>query len=94
MIGDALEMAGIAFLEFQIGEARLCGAFIAGLDQVPGDVDADDFGTLLGERQGRRAVAAAKVQDADRRLDAKRIDQCFARLAHRCGNGGEVALLP
>jgi hypothetical protein len=47
-----------------MGEACFGGSFVPGVDQVAGDVDAYDFGSQTGERDGGGAVAAAEIERA------------------------------
>ena len=64
MVVDAVELASIPLLEFQVREACFGSSFIAGRDEVAGNVDAEDFGTTLGQREGCSTVA-----DLDRGLE-------------------------
>ena len=44
-VGDASQIAGVSFLRLQSSEARLRGAPVPGLHQIPGDVDPNHFST-------------------------------------------------
>ena len=56
------QIAGVAFLEAQVREARLLRPPVAGLDEVARDVDAEHVGAEPRGRQRGRAVAAAEVE--------------------------------
>src|SRR6476646_5933075 len=58
---DPLQVARIARLEFQAGETRLRCSFGTGLNEVSGNIDANNLGAQKGERNRRRAVSAAKI---------------------------------
>ena len=91
---DAREVGRIALLEAEIIEIAGAGALIAGGNEIGGDVDAEDGGAARGGRHSRGSVAAAKVEDAHARLDAKSGDELLTAVAHGCGDAGEVAFLP
>jgi hypothetical protein len=67
MVTDALQVARIALLKCQPVEAGLRSSFIAGVNEVPGNVDSDNFSPQTGERNRRSAISAAEVQNPHRR---------------------------
>jgi len=94
MIADPLQVARISLLKLQPVETRLRSSFVPGFNEVPGNVDSNDFSPQTGQGNRRRAISAAKVQNPQRRRYSERLNECLARLAHQGGNLGEVAFLP
>src|SRR4029453_5491100 len=72
----------------------LFGAAVAGLDQVPRDVDAHHVcaGFCLGHRRG--AIAAPEIQYLESFLYSESLHERLAALAHRVGNAREIAFFP
>ena len=67
------------------------GAF-AGLDEeVGGDVDAGDDGSVTGERDGGVAGAAGDVEDAGAGRDGEAADEGFGAAGDGFGDDAEVA---
>ena len=66
MVGDAFQVARVSFLKLQPAETRLRGSSVPGFNEVPGDVDSNDLSPQTGQRNRRRAVSAAQVQDPQR----------------------------
>jgi len=73
---------------------RFVGAPGAGLDQIAGDIDAQDVGAKPGFRHGGRAVAAAQIEHLESGRDPERRDEGFSAPPHRLGDACEVALFP
>src|SRR5882724_8752752 len=94
MVGDALQVAGIALLKSEAFQTRSGSPPVSCVDEIPGNVDSNDFRSQLSERNRRRAIAATQVQDADGRFYSERLNNCLARLTHQSGNLGEVAFFP
>jgi hypothetical protein len=94
MIGYVLQDGRVAFLKFEIAEACRGGAPIAGFDEIVGDVNAGDVGAEAGDGESGGAVTAAKIEHAHAGLDAERIGEAVAGLAHEGGNFSEIALFP
>ena len=69
VVGDAFQIGRVAFLKLQVVQTRFGRPLVPGFDEVPGNVDSQDVGPQTGERQRRRAIAAAEVQHPKRRRD-------------------------
>jgi hypothetical protein len=81
-------------LEFQAGETRLRCSFGTGLNEVAGNIDANNLGAQKGERNRCRAVSAAKIQDPQGPRHPEGLNDGFSRLTHEGGNPSKVTLLP
>ena len=64
MITDAFQAARVTLVKFQPSEAQCRRSFVACLDEVSGNVDANDFRAHLRKRDRRRAISATKLQSA------------------------------
>src|SRR6185369_11473190 len=84
----------VAFLEPKVRQAPRLGAFVSRLDQVAGDVDAEDVAAERRRGKRRRSVAAAEVEDLHATADAELADERRAASTHARGDAREVALLP
>ena len=80
MVADPLQVARIALLKRQSLEPRRRGPLVPGVDEVLGDVDADDVRSQLRQGNRRRAISAAEVQDPQRRRDPERLDERLRRI--------------
>lgn len=78
MIRDPFQIARISFLKPQPAEAQRRRPFIPGLNQVSRNIDSCDVSPQMGERNCRGAIAAAKVQDAQRRRYPGRCNHGFS----------------
>src|SRR5260221_8364423 len=94
MVTDPLQVARISLLKCQSFEPPLRSSFVPGVNEVPGNVDSNNFSTQKGEGNRRGAISAAEVQSPQRRRYLERLNDSFARLTHKGGNLGKVAFLP
>src|SRR5262249_34409124 len=93
-IGDVAQVAGIALLKREVREARFLGPPVAGVDEVPRDVDAEHIRAEVCRRQRRRSVAASEIENIKPFVHAEALDERLAALSHAAGNTSEVALFP
>ena len=77
-----------------VGQALRCGACVPGSHQVPGDIDTQHVRSKPRRRQGRRAVAAAQVQQLVPVDASEAPDECVTAFPHALGDAREVAFLP
>ena len=94
MVGDAFQIARVAFLELQPVETRRGSSLIPGFNKIPRDIDTNYFRPHPGQRKSRGAVSAAEVQRAQRRRDPERFNDCSSGLTHERRNLGEVTFFP
>src|SRR5262245_40450276 len=81
-------------LESEVAETLCRSTAVSGLDEVPGNVDAQHVGAQPRCGQRRRPVAASEVEDFHSPRDTETLDECLAAFAHALGDAREVALLP
>src|ERR1700687_3626114 len=94
VVADTLQVTRISLLKWQSVETRLGSSSVAGVNEVLGNVDSNNFSPQAGEGNRRSAISAAEVQDPQRRRDPERLHDCFPRLTHQGGNLGKDAFLP
>src|SRR6185503_12538656 len=94
MVADPLQVARVSFLKGQSGETCLRSSLVPGVNEVPGNVDADNFSSHPRQGNGRGTITAAEVQHPQRRRYSERLYNGFSRLTHQGGNLRKVALLP
>src|SRR4029077_18884755 len=94
LILEPSQIGRIAFLEPDVRKALRLGPPVPGLDEVAGDIDAQNVCAALRGGQSRRAIAASEIQDLEPALDPERANERLATLAHACGNTREVAFFP
>ena len=95
LVGDALEVGGVALLETEVVEPGRLGAFIARSDEVGGNVDAKHVGAEFRRPEARscRRRSRGRAPSCPGWMP-KVVDEILAALAHRLGDAGEVALFP
>ena len=72
----------------------LCGALIAGLDQVPRNINAQHFRSQFRCWQRRGAVAASEIQNLKAFSDSESLHERLSAFAHGLSNAREVAFFP
>jgi len=60
------QVARVSFLELQPAEIRRHSSSIAGVDEIPGNVDFQQPQPRQGQGNRRRAISAAQIEDAQR----------------------------
>jgi hypothetical protein len=74
VVAQSLQVAGVAFLEAEVGEPEVAGALVARRDEIAGDVDAQHVSAAFRGRDSGGAVAAAEIQHFEPRRDAQALD--------------------
>jgi hypothetical protein len=94
VIGNRLEIPGVAHLEPAVHQAELRGPSVPGLHQVLRNIHAEDFRARLRSRQSGGAVAAAEIEHPPAFPDADSPYERLAALMHGRRNTREVSLFP
>ena len=94
MIFQLVQIGRIAFLKLTIRQAFCFCAFVPGVNQVAGNIDAEHVRSKPRLRQCSCTIATSQIQNLEALDGPKSLDEHFTALSHALSDARKIAFFP